>query len=323
MPITGLHHVTVIAGDPQQNLDFYVGVLGIRLVKRTVNQDAPDTYHFFYADGAGNPGTELTFFPWPNMPPGRRGTGLTDEVALAVPPGSLDYWAARLAAHGVTPGARETRFGEATLPFADPHGLALALVETAHRAFTPWDASPVPAEHQIRGLHGVRLDARDRAVTARFLGAGLGLTAVAEEGGWTRYAAGGVAGSGRVVDVRETPRTPRGMWGVGSVHHVAFRVPDDAAELVAQRTVRAAGAQVTDVIDRFWFHSVYFREPGGALFEIATDVPGFAVDEDPAHLGERLILPPFLEGQRADIERALRPVTVPRPAAAPARRGRS
>lgn len=317
-PTTGLHHVTVIAGDPQETLDFYVGVLGMRLVKRTVNQDVPDTYHFFFADAAGTPGTELTFFPWPNMPAGRRGVGLANEVALAVPAGSLDYWADRLAAHGVAPDAREARFGEAALPFADPHGLRLALVETADaREFAPWDASPVPAALQVRGLHGVRLDQTALAPTARFLDAALGLAPLAEEGGWRRFGALG-GGSGRVVDVRETPGAPRGTWGVGSVHHVAFRTPDAAAERAAQQRVRAAGGRPTEVIDRFWFRSVYFREPGGALFEIATDGPGFTVDEDAGTLGERLVLPPFLEGQRAQIERQLAPIVVPRPAPAAA-----
>jgi glyoxalase family protein len=319
-PITGLHHVSVIAGDPQQTLDFYVAGLGMRLVKRTVNQDAPDTYHFFFADGAGTPGTELTFFPWPKMPRGRAGHGLTNEVSLAVPPGTLDFWAERLAGLGVAPDAREVRFGEPTLPFADPSGLRVALVETADaRAFTPWDDSPVPAEFQVRGLHAVRIDARALEPTARFLGAALGYAAAGTENGWTRFASAEGGGSGRVVDVRETPAAARGMWGVGSVHHVAFRTPDDATELEARRDVLTAGGHPTEVIDRFWFHSVYFREPGGALFEIATDGPGFAVDEDPATLGEQLILPPFLEGQRAGIERVLPPVVVPHPAPAGAR----
>ncbi|HEY0778405.1 MAG TPA: ring-cleaving dioxygenase [Gemmatirosa sp.] len=323
--VTGLHHVTVIAGDPQQTLDFYVGVLGLRLVKRTVNQDAPDTYHFFFADGAGTPGSEVTFFPWPTMPPGRRGAGLTNEVALAVPPGSLAYWADRLRAVGVSAGARVTRFGAATLPFEDPHGLALALVESdalddAARGFAPWAASPVPADRQVRGLHAVRLVTGAPAATARFLEEALGLAPAGEEDGWHRFAvpnapgaSGGTGASGRIVDVRAAGETGRGAWGVGAVHHVAFRVPDDAAELAARRRIGAAGGHTTDVIDRFWFHSIYFREPGGALFEVATDGPGFAVDEDPAALGEQLILPPFLEPRRAEIERVLPPVTVPRP----------
>jgi glyoxalase family protein len=316
--ITGLHHVTVNSGDPQENLDFYVGVLGMRLVKRTVNQDAPDTYHLFYADGAGTPGTELTFFPWRGMPRGRSGAGETGEVALAVPPGTLDWWAARLAAHGVASTGRLVRFGEPVLTFADPHGLALALVETADpRPVTPWADSPVPPTHQVRGLHAVRLTESAFEPTDRFLRQALGFVPAGAEHGWQRYAVAG-GGSGRFVDVRALPVVSRAVSGVGSVHHVAFRVPDDAAEQRAQEEIAAAGGRTTAVIDRFWFKSIYFREPGGALFEIATDGPGFAVDEDPAALGERLILPPFLEPHRAEIERVLQPVVPPRAVAAPA-----
>ncbi len=303
--VTGLHHVTCIAGDPQRNLDFYTGTMGMRLVKRSVNQDAPDTYHLFYADAEGHAGSDLTFFPWPDLPPGRRGTGLTNEVALAVPPGTLDWWSDRLVAAGVQPGARTTWFGEPVLPFADPDGLALALVETAApREFTPWDESPVSAARQVRGLHAVRLAQRDLGPSARFLTVGLGFTAVGEEAGWNRFAVEG-GGSGRVLDVQVTPEVPRGEWGVGSVHHVAWRVPDGNAQRAVQSAVASAGARPTEVIDRFWFQSVYFREPGGALFEVATDGPGFAVDEATESLGERLILPPWLEPRRPEIERAL------------------
>ena len=306
--VTGLHHVTVIAGDPQQNLEFYTGVLGMKLVKMSVNQDVPDTYHLFYADGEGHAGTDLTFFPWPQMPAGRRGIGLTNEVALAVPAGSLAFWAERLRAAGVDAGAPVVRFGERALLFDDPHGLALALVETADpREFTPWTEGPVAPELQVRGLHGVRMAERELEPTARFLVEGLGMVAVGEEDGWHRFATG-EAGSGRVVDVQVLPGAPRGTWGVGSVHHVAWRVPDDETELAVRERARRAGAQPTPVIDRFWFRSVYFKEPGGALFELATDGPGFAVDESADALGERLILPPWLEPQRAEIERALPPL---------------
>jgi glyoxalase family protein len=309
--VTGLHHVTAIAGNAQENLDFYAGVLGMRLVKKSVNQDDPGTYHLFYADAEGHPGSDLTFFPWPDLPPGRRGTGLTVEVALAIPTGSLDYWMDRLPQHGVTPGALESRFGERIIPLSDPHGLALGLALTDDpRDFTPWAESPVPPAHQIRGLHAVRLWERDLALTARFLEGGLGFTAAGEEGGWHRFLLGG-GGSGRALDVREMPGERQGSWGVGSVHHVAWRVPDDAAQAGARRQVDAAGRHPTEVIDRFWFRSVYFREPGGVLFEIATDGPGFAVDEAPETLGTRLVLPPWLEPQRARIEAALPPLRAP------------
>ncbi len=314
--ITGLHHVTINSVDPQENLDFYVGVLGARLVKKTVNQDAPETYHLFYADGAGTPGTELTFFPWRGMPQERVGTGSTSEVALAVPAGSLYFWADRLAAHDVSRLERSVRFGEPALAFHDPHGVALALVETSDaREFTPWTDSPVPAAFQLRGLHAVRLVEASLEPTESFLVRGLGFELVAEEDGWRRYAVNG-GGSGRVLDVRVLPASARAISGVGSVHHVAFRVADEAAQLRAREQVRAAGGRTTEVIDRFWFRSIYFREPGGALFEIATDGPGFAIDEDVATLGERLILPPFLEPHRAEIERVLQPVSEPRPVSA-------
>jgi len=309
--ITGLHHVTINSGDPQENLDFYVGVLGLRLVKKTVNQDAPDTYHLFYADGAGTPGTELTFFPWRGMPRGRPGVGETSEIMLAVPTASLDYWADRLAAHGVAHPGPAQRFGEAVLTFEDPHGLPLALVETDdRREFTPWADSPVPASHQIRGLHAVRLTERALEPTELFLTTGLGFELVGEEAEWRRYAVAG-GGSGRLLELRVVSGGTRAQSGVGSVHHVAFRVADEAAQHAAQEQVRAAGGRTTEVIDRFWFKSIYFREPGGALFEIATDGPGFAIDENVASLGEQLILPPFLEPHRAEIERALQPVSAP------------
>jgi len=309
--VNGLHHVTAISGDAQENLDFYAGMLGMRLVKRSVNQDAPDTYHLFYADAVGNPGTDLTFFPWPGMPPVRKGIGLTSEVALAVPTGTLEYWGDRLARYGITVGAIETRFGERVLPVTDPHGLELAFTETSDaRDFTPWEESPIDVKHQIRGLHGVRMQQRELAPSERFLTHALGFTRIGEENGWHRYALG-TGGSGRTVDVRELPDTHRGAWGVGAVHHVAWRVPDEGAQGLVRDAAIAGGRRPTQVIDRFWFHSVYFTEPGGALFEVATDGPGFAVDESPDALGERLVLPPWLESQRAEIEQGLPPLTMP------------
>ncbi len=313
--ITGLHHVTAICGNAQDNLDFYVRVLGMRLVKRSVNQDDPSTYHLFYADGAGHPGSDLTFFPWEHMPPGQRGAGLTNAVDLAVPPDSLPYWAERLTRHGVRTTEPTIRFGETVLSFTDPHGLGLALVETADpRTFAAWSEGPVPALRQIRGLHGVRITERALGATADFLTRGLGFEKTAEEDGWHRFSVAG-GGSGRTIDVQEIPDASRGTWGVGSVHHVAFRVPDDDAEQAARQQVLSAGRRPTEVIDRFWFKSVYFKEPGGALFEIATDGPGFSIDEDLATLGEQLILPPFLEPHRAQIERELSPLNMPRPSA--------
>ncbi len=307
-PVHGIHHVTAISGDALENLAFYTGVLGLRLVKRSVNQDAPDTYHLFYADAEGHPGTDLTFFPWPQMPPGRKGAGLTVEVGLAVPAGSLGFWAERLAAMGVAPADPKSRFGERVLVFRDVHGLSLSMTETAEaRQFTPWQESPVPERHQIRGFHTVRLWERELAATARFLREALGYEPAAEEDGWHRFGVDG-GGSGKWLEVRELPQERRGSWGTGAVHHVAFRVAGDEEELAVRQRIRTAGSNPTEVIDRFWFRSVYFKEPGGALFEIATEGPGFTVDEDPAHLGERLILPPWLEPHRQQIEAALPPL---------------
>ena len=318
--ITGLHHITVIAGDAQENLDFYAGVLGMRLVKKTVNQDVPGTYHLFYADGDAHAGTDLTFFPWPDMAPGQQGVGLTVEVALAVPPGSLDYWAGRLLHHGVQPGPMAARFGERLLTFADPHGLTVALVESAdEREFTPWRKSTVPEGSQIRGLHGVRLLEHSMAPTAALLTGTLGFEVLGEEDGWRRFGLRG-GGSGRVLDIKEAPHQRQGTWGTGSVHHIAWRVPDDATELEVRRRLERAGGRPTQVIDRFWFKSVYFREPGGALFEIATDGPGFAVDEPIDQLGARLVLPPWLEPRRAVIEASLPPLREPEPVGGESRR---
>jgi glyoxalase family protein len=300
--VNGLHHVTAISGPAQENLDFYVGVLGMRLVKKSVNQDDPGTYHLFYADAEGRPGTDLTFFPWPRLARPRMGHGLTHEVSLEVPAGSIEYWGARLVHYGF--GAeRQIRFGDETIAVVDPHGLQLRLVaRPAGRAFTPWSGGPVPAEHQVRGLFGAQVWERHAAPTASFLTGVLGFEELGSEGGWTRY---GFADAPGVIDVRETPTVNRGAWGVGAVHHLAWRVDDEQHQLAVRSQVGAAGARPTPVIDRFWFKSVYFQEPGGVLFELATDGPGFAVDESPDRLGETLVLPPWLEASRSAIEAAL------------------
>jgi len=313
MAVNGLHHITAISGPAQENLDFYAGVLGMRLVKKSVNQDDPGTYHLFYADAEGRPGTDLTFFPWAHMAPPRDGFGRAMEVSLEVPAGSLEFWQSRLQKYGTMLQSIERRFGDRVLPLVDPHGLRVALVEAARNprhAFTPYDDSPVPAERQVRGLYGARLWERRSEPTASFLTETLGFQRLATEDEWTRY---GFTDASGVVDVREAPTARPGAWGVGSIHHLAWRVDDDAQQLLVRDDVENAGADATPVIDRFWFKSVYFREPGGVLFEIATDGPGFAVDEDPAHLGEALVLPPFLEPQRAAIEQVLPKLQPPSP----------
>jgi glyoxalase family protein len=307
--VNGLHHITAISGPAQENLDFYAGVLGMRLVKKSVNQDDPGTYHLFYADAEGHPGTDLTFFPWEHLAPPRLGHGLATEVALEVPAASLPYWAQRLERYGASMGSRESRFGDTVLPLTDPHGLKLALVESARgieRPFTPWDGGPVPGERQIRGLYGAQVWEREAAETVAFMTTVLGFERLHTENGWSRYGFHDAAG---VVDIRETPDAPRGAWGVGVVHHLAWRVEDERHQLAVRAQVASAGGHATDVIDRFWFKSVYFKEPGGVLFEIATAGPGFAADEDPDHLGEALVLPPWLEPHRPAIEGALPPLT--------------
>ena len=306
--ILGLHHVTAIAGDARENLAFYTRTLGMRLVKRSVNQDSPGTYHLFYADAVAHPGTDLTFFPWPEMPPAKPGVGLTMEVSLAIPRGTLEFWIERLETSGVRTGRLEDRRGERCLPFVDPHGLPLVLAETADaREFVAWDKSPIAAKRQILGLHSVRLWERSLDDTSAFLTTVLGFHDLGVEGEWHRFGVHG-GGSGRFLEIRELPETARGAWGTGGVHHIAWRVADLDAELAVRERISAARRRPTDVIDRFWFKSVYFLEPGGALFELATDGPGFTVDEKLESLGEKLVLPPWLEPSRAQIEAALPPL---------------
>jgi glyoxalase family protein len=309
-PVNGLHHITAIAGDPQENLDFYAGVLGMRLVKRSVNQDDPSTYHLFYADAVGHPGADLTFFPWTMAAPPRIGHGLAVEVSLEIPRDSVEFWSARLERYGVGH-SHDVRFGERALTLHDPHGMAVALIEPAvvpQRAFTPWDDGPVGSAQQIRGLHGARVWQREAAPSIDFLTSVMGLELLAADGEWQRFGARGGAGT---IDVRETPNERRGAWGIGAVHHLAWRVDDDIHQQAVRAAVVEAGARPTGVIDRFWFRSVYFREPGGVLFELATDGPGFTVDEETSHLGESLVLPPFLESMRPTIEQQLPALVMP------------
>jgi glyoxalase family protein len=311
--IHGLHHITCIAGPAQENLEFYAGVLGMRLVKRSVNQDDPGTYHLFYADAAGSPGTDLTFFPWARMAPSRDGHGLSTEVSLTVPQGSLVFWSARLQRHGLALGKAEVRFGEHALPLRDPHGLPVALVESrsaVDRAFTPWEDSPVPAEHQIRGLEGARMSEASLGLTTSFLERAMGFQFIGTEGKWHRYGVEG-GNSGRYVDIREVLGAQPGAWGTGSIHHLAWRVDDEVHQSEVRSSVERNGAHPTPMIDRFWFKSVYFKEPGGVLFELGTDGPGFGVDEDPAHLGESLVLPPWLKRDRQAIEQVLPKLAMP------------
>lgn len=309
----GLHHITAIAGDPQANLDFYADILGLRFVKRTVNFDDPGTYHFYYGDGPGRPGTLLTFFPWgTDAPRGRPGPGQAVGISLAVPSGSLGWWPGRLARRGVEFAPEPARFGEDTLSFRDPDGIALALVEEDGPGLPDGGSGgAVPETHAVRGIHGVSLLVGNVERTAGFIGDLLGFERVPGAGGTVRQAAPGTAAGRRVDLAAAAAGTPRGTMGRGAIHHVAFRATDDAAQTALGSRAASLGSDVTPVRDRCYFRSVYFREPGGVLFEVATDLPGFAIDESPDALGMALQLPPWLEPGRASLERALPPIRVP------------
>lgn len=311
-PILGIHHVTAIAGDPQTNIDFYAGVLGLRLVKKTVNFDDPSTYHLYYGDGTGSPGTIMTFFPWPGVRSGMLGSGQTRTTAFAVPEGSLDYWRRRLHESLVRTDDVE-RFGVPGLAFTDPDGLALELLASvgADDVRAPWDGSTVPAEHAIRGFEGVTFLHADSAATERLLVEVMGFRKVAEDGARVRYESGD-GGSATFVDLVRDPAAGHGRVAGGSVHHVAFRVAGDEAQAGWMDRLFANGHSTTDVKDRMYFHSIYFREPGGVLFELATDNPGFATDESVDDLGRELRLPPWLESARDRIEAVLPAIEEPR-----------
>jgi glyoxalase family protein len=312
--LSGIHHITAIAEDPQRNLDFYSGLLGLHLVKKTVNFDDPGTYHFYYGDETGRPGTILTFFPWPGAPRGRRGTGQATAIAFAIPHDSVGFWRERLERNGVAPSDAAPRFGEEALAFLDPDGLGLELVSSAEGgAGKELPGGSVPAERAIRGLQGVTLSEEGHERTSGLLVGALGFRQDQEPGNRIRYRASG-AGPGLVVDVLRQPDAPRGVVAAGTVHHVAFRAADDAEQGMWRDRLARAGLNVTPVLDRQYFHSIYFREPGGVLFEIATDPPGFTVNEPVETLGARLMLPPWLEPRRDLLERSLPPLAPPRSA---------
>jgi glyoxalase family protein len=305
--INGLHHVTAISGSARRNAGFYTATLGLRLVKRTVNFDDPGTYHLYYGDRAGTPGSVLTFFPWERMGPGRRGVGETALTHYAVPTGSLDFWRRRLEAAGASAIGSATRFGEERLTFRDPDGVALALVAVDGDEREPWTTPEVGAEVALRGFYGVTLDLAQAGPTAEVLRGLLGYGEQGREGDTLRLSAPAAARA-RIVDLVERPGAARAMLGAGSVHHIAFAVADRAAQAAVRARIMAAGLGVTPVIDRNYFFSIYFREPGGVLFEVATEEPGFAVDEPLEALGSSLRLPPQHEHLRAQLERSLPPL---------------
>lgn len=314
--VHGIHHVTAICGNAQRNVNFYAGTLGLRLVKQTVNYDDPSTLHLYYGDADGSPGTLLTFFPWEHTeaPRGRQGLGQATIVSFAIAPESLGFWIGRLIGHGVQYRGPERRLGgkEQVLTIRDPDGVIVELVTDGSASpRAAWDGTDVPANHALRGLHGVMLWVEGYERTAELLTSRLGFSSDTQlADNIYRFRAAG-NGHGSVVDVRCAPDFWSGTVGVGVIHHVAFRSPDDASEIAVREELVVNGCDPTPVIDRTYFHSVYFREPGGVLFEIATDAPGMSVDEAASHLGEQLVLPQRFEGLRNEIERIVPPILVP------------
>lgn len=306
-PIVGLHHVTAIASNPQRNLDFYTGALGLRFVKRTVNFDDPGTYHFYFGDDTGTPGTILTFFPWPEATPGRRGAGETIATAFSIPSGSLQFWRERLASKEIR-ATEDIHFGNIHLVFHDPDGMVIELVEQARAETSSAPRySDVPAQHAIQGFFGTTLLERSIHRTQALLEM-MRFYKTDEEGNRIRFSPAGSA-RGRFLDIVVEKEAHSGRIGAGSVHHIAFRAPDDAAQL-EWREELSHHINVTPVQDRTYFHSIYFREPGGVLFEIATDNPGFLIDEPIESLGESLKIPSWLESHRPQIEAHVSPITL-------------
>ena len=308
----GIHHVTAIASDPQQNLDFYTGVLGMRLVKRTVNFDDPTTYHFYYGDAAGSPGSILTFFPWPGSRRGRQGDGQAAVTSFAILPSSVGFWMERFIRHRVDFEHPKARFDdERVIAFRDPDGMLCELVaHSSAESREGWETMTIAREHSIRGIYSVTLWQESCDLTGKLLVDSFGYHPVREQGSIFRYASrdGGI---GSVIDLRCVPGLWPGVMGAGTVHHVAFRAPTAGEQLDARNALVASGFNVTPQIDRDYFQSIYFREPGGVLFEIATDHPGFTIDEPEASLGKSLRLPKWLEERRFEIEALLPNVSPP------------
>lgn len=308
----GIHHVTAIASDPQRNLDFYAGVLGLRLVKRTVNFDDPTTYHFYFGDADGTPGSIMTFFPWPDARRGRQGSGQIAVTSFAILPSSVGFWIERFIKYQVEFSQPISRFeDERVIAFKDRDGFMGELVAHSSAESRPkWAGQSVPAEHSVRGIYSVTLWQDSCDLTGKLLTDTLGFRAVREQASIFRFAAapGEIAS---IVDLRCVPGLWPGVMGAGTVHHVAFRASDDIAQAKIRTELVSLGFNVTPVIDRDYFHSVYFREPGGVLFEIATDTPGFAVDEPAQSLGHALKLPQWLESRRFEIEALLPNIRLP------------
>lgn len=302
--ISGIHHITAVASSAAVNLAFYEQVLGLRLVKRTVNFDDPYTYHFYFGDAQGSPGTILTFFPWERLPQGQPGAGMVSATSFCVAPESMDFWVKRLSSFGIDTAAGE-RLGDPVIRFSDPHGLSLEIVGTDEvSSAIHWRSGPIETRHALRGFHSATAAVHDLKETEALLTDGMGLNVIAREGHRVRFQMQS-RGPGRYFDVVQDPSAPQGRPGGGTVHHIAFRTRDEAEQLQWQALLRRRGIAVTDVRDRNYFRSIYYRTPGGILFEIATDPPGFTVDEPVERLGNALMLPAQYEPLRTDISQRL------------------
>ena len=309
--IQGIHHITVFARNAQSTLDFYHSILGQRLVKTTVNFDDPGTYHLYYGDKVGTPGTIITFFPWAHVAKGIPGNGEVATTAYTIRPNSLDYWLSRLEDHNVEFGDLETRFGGHTIPLEDCEGTRIELITGLEPAtIDHWEEGPVPREHALRGFHSATLWVDEVGPTANILTDQLGYELAGKEDARWRYR-GASNDIGLYIDLLERPGQARGRPGAGSVHHIAFRTVDDTEQREYHAQLKEAGIGVTSIIDRQYFHSIYFREPNGVLFEVATDAPGFAYDEQVDDLGYNLMLPHWLEEHRATIASSLPKLTHP------------
>lgn len=304
--ITGIHHITAIAGNPQANIDFYTGILGLRLVKKTINFDAPGVYHFYFGDELGRPGTVFTTFPFTGARKGSKGAGEVTYTAFSVPAGSLDYWIERLKKYGIAVSDVLTRFGDKLVRFEDHDSMGIELVANDQDDRTGWSYGQVPIEHCIKGFYGATLNLRAKDLTEKLLTEHMDYRFIGEENGRFRYGTAGKPGD--IVDIVLDKTGNLGMQSAGTVHHIAFRTENAASQLQVQELLMKNGYQVTEVKDRNYFTSIYFREPGGVLFEVATDEPGFAIDEDEAHLGELIKLPEWAEPNRKKLEESLTPV---------------
>ena len=306
--ILGLHHITAICGDPQENIDFYTGVLGLRLVKITVNYDDPAAYHLYYGDTSGSPGTALTFFAWPGAQHGKLGLGQAISISFSVPENSLGYWRDRLKHQGIDVSSPPRQIDGEILVLRDPDGIILELIPTdSSDTRIGWVGGPVSAEHSIKGFHNVAISERGFGTASILLRDTLGFHLKEGRGDIARFKTGD-GGPGKLIDIHASNKEFRGNVAVGSIHHVAWRTPDDTEQLFWREKITASGVYTTAVVDRYYFKSIYFREPGGVLFEIATDRPGFTIDEPVESLGGRLMLPPWMESRRGEIERNLQPL---------------